>query len=527
MNLKKIQDQLNSSLAIDRKKALQKLGQQDIKSGYKEKIIKLVLEKLDDSSITVKRQAIKTLTLLSLQKVPDKLKILFKTSKDKKLQNLILSAIRRIELEEQKRQTGEIEWNLTDYVFSVSDFVDYINALLKLEIVQIKGEVSEVKNFRDQLVFFTLQDKESVISCWFPTTYQYKWNIELAEGLEVVVKVQPQVSKRSGRFGLKVLEMSLSGEGALALALKRTRTKLKAEGLFQKERKRALPWMPKRIGLITAENSAAYSDFIKVLKARMGGIKIFFAPVKVQGVGSIQEILGAINYFNQKVLELDLIVLTRGGGGLEDLQSFNSEEVVRAVFSSKIPIVVAVGHEKDWSLAELAADLRASTPSNAAELIVPERVELLRQLNFAITFLNRAVEQSIKEKKQAVFNWVNFINNQISVKLQYHHNLIDHLKIYLENFYQDYHQKRQLLKIKINQLFNIFENNYANKRQSFNALYQLLLSYSPKHILKRGYSVVKFGNKIIKQAGNLKTGDKITIWPFKGRIKSRVETIKS
>lgn len=520
---------LNNSKAAVRKKTLQMIADGAaesilIESNYsKTEIISAVLARLNDQSIIVQRQAVKTLSVLGLKAAPDELKILFKTADDQQLKNLALSAVKRIEIEAQKRKTGQIEWNLAEYVFSVSDFVDYINALLNREIVKIKGEASDISFFREQIVFFNLKDADSTVSCWFPKNCQYQWGVELQEGIEIIVKVKPQVSPKSGRFGLRVLEMSLSGEGSLRRALEKLRLQLESEGLFDDSRKRPLPFLPRNIGLITGENSAAYSDFVKVLQARIGGINIYFAPVRVQGAGSIAEICGALQYFNNNN-SVDLIVLTRGGGSLEDLQSFNSEEVARAVFSSSIPIAAAVGHEKDWSLAELAADLRASTPSNAAELIAPHRQELMRSLTAWSGLCRQYFNQSMRAKQQAVFNQVNVINNVFKQRIAYHHNLLNSLKIYFDNFARAHVQKQEAVKALEAGLLSNFGKYCSLKKEAYESLYKLMLSYSPRHVLKRGYSVVKLGEKIVKSAQDVKIGQEITVWPYQGRIISNVKS---
>lgn len=523
---------LNNSKAAIRKKALQMIADGAAESiliesnQSKTEIISAVLAKLNDPSITVQRQAVKTLSVLCLEQTLDQLKILFKTTDDKQLKNLSLAAVRRIEIESQKRKAGQIEWNLAEYVFSVSDFVDYINALLGQEIVKIKGEASDISIFREQIVFFSLKDADSTVNCWFPKNYQFQWGVELQEGVEIIVKVKPQLSPKSGRFGLRVLEMSLSGEGSLRRALSKLKHQLESEGLFDESRKRPLPFLPRNVGLITGENSAAYSDFIKVLQARIGGINIYFAPVRVQGAGSIAEICGALQYFNNNN-RVDLIVLTRGGGSLEDLQSFNSEEVARAVFSSAIPIVAAVGHEKDWSLSELAADLRASTPSNAAELIAPHRQELMRSVNIWLGLCRQYFSQFMRAKQQAVFNQVNIINNVFKQRIAYHHNLLNSLKIYFDNFTRAYVQKQEAVEAMRAGLLSNF-GKYCNlKKQAYESLYKLVLSYSPRHVLKRGYSVVKLGEKIVKSSRQVKSGDEIVVWPWEGKIKAQISNVKS
>jgi len=520
--------ELKDARAANRKSALKKIGSIKITSrDKKEEVVDRVIETLDDSSVIVARQAVQTLALLGISKVPDELKILYHTTEDQKTKTLILSTIRRIELEQHRKKTGEVEWNMDDFVFSVSDFIGYINELLRGEVVSIKGEVSDINIFRESLVFFTLKDSDGVLNCWFPRASQYKWNVELSDGMEIVVKVRPQVSPRSGRFGLRVLEMSLSGEGSLRLALKKRKEELKQEGLFDPARKRQLPFLPEQIGLISGEDSAAYSDFVKVLAARMGGININFAPVLVQGVRSIAEICGAIRYFNEdRDPSPDLIVLTRGGGSLEDLQSFNSEEVSRAVFSSRIPIVVAVGHEKDWSLAELAADLRASTPSNAAELITPNRGELRSTLQYFVESTDHSFDRLIIAKKNSIASAINLINSKMQGTFAKCYRVIDSLQIYFSSFMREYDQKKSELDKRQSEILPYFQKYYRLRRDQFTTVFKLLRSYSPKNTLKRGYSVVKSGDRIIKSAKDVQRGEKIEVYPYSGKITGEVREVE-
>lgn len=520
-----IPPQLNSKKASERTQALKLLiTSAHIGKEERTQIIQAVLPSLSDSSVAVVRQALKALQFLRLEKIPRELLVLAQASEVSKIVAQSLALIRRIQIEEKIRAKGEVEWKMDQYVFSVSDFVLYINALLSNELVQIKGEVFEVKPFREQVVFFTLKDASAVVRCWFLFAHQYKWNLELADGMEIVIKGKPQVSPKNGGFALKVLEMRLSGEGSLKLALERLKKQLESQGLFDVSRKRHLPFLPEKIGLITGENSAAYSDFVKVARDRMGGLDIYFAPVRVQGVGSISEICGAINYFNT-VEKVDAIVLTRGGGSLEDLQSFNSEEVTRAVFSSRIPILVAVGHEKDWSLAELAADLRASTPSNAAELIIPNKNELLASIASSRFLAEQKFEQFISERTGAVGNALNIIQGNFNHRLGFYRSLIDSLAVHFSGFIRMRERKRnEFFEAQKRVLLN-FDKYYTLKRHALSEMTKLINSYSPKNTLKRGYSVVKIGASLVRSSEDVPLGAEIAIYPYKGRIDGRVTKV--
>lgn len=515
---------LSSPRAKERVKVLKAIGDNAIPHESAAAIAEAVIRTLHDPSIAVQRQTVKTLMRVPLETVPDALKIVYETTEDGELKTLIRATIRRIELERERRERGAIEWNTSDYVFSVSDFLVYINTILLKEEVFIKGEVSDITTFRENLTFFRLKDENGVVDCWFPTAYKYRWNVELAEGIEIVVKVRSQISPKSGRFGLRVLEMRLSGVGALAAALAKLKAKLAGEGLFDPARKRSLPFLPRAIGLITGERSAAYSDFIKVLRARMGGITIYFAPVRVQGVGSIAEICGAISHLNTRD-GLDLIILTRGGGSMEDLQSFNSEEVTRAVFSSHLPIVVAVGHEKDWSLAEFAADQRASTPSNAAELIAPHRDELLTRISGAARFMNQTISSVLTARKRAVYTAATRVGSHLIHRIEFGRQIILRLPILVDRYVRLVLDRREAVNRAKEACLLHCQKWYTLKRNRFAELYKLAKSYSPRNTLKRGYSVVKVGDELLRSVKQVAAGDKIQVYPYEGVIEAVVRTV--
>jgi len=239
---------------------------------------------------------------------------------------------------------------------SVSQFINSINETLRSYSKPIvEGEVSDFDpSRRGKWVGFDLKDEdtEQVLNCFTVRSKFRSWGMEnvLEEGMKVQVRGQVKVRDR-GNFSMFVREMSLAGEGTLKKAYEKLKKKLKEEGLFAEERKRALPEFPQRIGLITSKDARAYSDFLKGLKERMGGLDVFHFDVHVQGKNAVPEIKQAFDYFNRNDLNLDLIVLLRGGGSLEDLQAFNSEVITRAVFSSELPVVCGVGHEEDVTLA--------------------------------------------------------------------------------------------------------------------------------------------------------------------------------
>jgi exodeoxyribonuclease VII large subunit len=258
-------------------------------------------------------------------------------------------------------------------IISVTEFVSIINETLAFAYPQvtIEGEVSSFKVNQGKFVFFDLKDEANVLSC-FMMVHQLKMPIE--DGMKVRVTGTPKVTKFS-KFSLTVRAVELAGEGELRRAMELLKKKLEGEGLFDQARKRPIPKFPVRLGLITSGASAAYADFIKILNARWSGVEVLLADVSVQGAAAPDQIVGALEYFNTLRDPVDVLVLIRGGGSLEDLAAFSTEPVARAVAASRTPIIVGVGHEVDFSLADYAADLRAATPTDAARLVVPDRHE--------------------------------------------------------------------------------------------------------------------------------------------------------
>ena len=262
-------------------------------------------------------------------------------------------------------------------IFSVSQFIEFLNTALTTAVfpegIAIEGEVVEYRVSQDKWIWFLLKDEAATVSC-FATVWQMRTPLE--DGMKIRAFGYPKVHAKSGKFSVNVERVELMGEGALRRAFELLKKKLAGEGLFAPERKRKVPIFPESIGLIASRESAAYSDFLRILGGRWGGLTVHSAHVQVQGRDAVADIVGAFRYFNEHPDLADVLVLTRGGGSLEDLQAFNSEEVVRAVFGSKIPVVVGVGHERDETLADYASDVRASTPTHAAELVAPHRREV-------------------------------------------------------------------------------------------------------------------------------------------------------
>jgi len=275
---------------------------------------------------------------------------------------------------------------------SVSDFVELLNQTFEYAYSQVTivGELANFRVSKNRWVYFDLKDEFSTVK-FFGTVYQLPGPLE--EGMVLRVKGQPHLHNLYG-FSVTIHAIQPAGEGSIKKAAELLQAKLAAEGLFAAERKRSLPYPPTKVGLVTSKQSAAYADFVKILNARWGGLEVELIDVQVQGDPAVGQIVAAIEQFNAHATPPEVIVLIRGGGSAEDLAAFSTEQVTRAVAGSRVPTLVAIGHEVDVSLAELAADRRASTPSNAAELLVPDRSSI-RVQQYA-----QELERSISERIQ-------------------------------------------------------------------------------------------------------------------------------
>lgn len=369
----------------------------------------------------------------------------------------------------------------TPAVISVSDYLGLVNHALRTiphEGMVIEGEVVEFKVSQGKWVNFDLKDEkaEAKISCFMTV---FALNVPLQSGMRVHVTGTSKVFERFGKFTLNVTAIELVGEGALQKAYLALKEKLRLEGMFDVARKRMIPRFPERIGLITSSEAAAYGDFLRILRNRWSGVTVVHVPVTVQGKDAVQEILEAFAQLNALPIENrpEVIVLTRGGGSLEDLHAFNSEAVVRAVFQSAIPVIVGVGHERDESLCDFVADVRASTPSNAAEIVVPDRREIDGGIAVSVERIGDRLQYEIDEKLRAIDRAIGAVDR------------------FLERCSRLVGECERVLK-----------------------------SMDPRAVLKRGYAIVRSGGKILRSHRDVAPGSRLTIQLGEGEIHAQVET---
>jgi exodeoxyribonuclease VII large subunit len=305
---------------------------------------------------------------------------------------------------------------------SVSEFVALTNQTLEYAYptVSVIGEVSEFRISQGKWVSFKLKDAEAVVGC-FLSIYQLRMPVE--DGMKLMVVAQPRLNNK-GFFSLNVKAMKPIGEGTIKKGFELLKSKLEAEGLFAPERKRALPRVPKSIGVIASTESAGYVDFCKIINERWGGMKVDVAHTQVQGVPAPDQMIRAIRYFNGLEELPEVLVIVRGGGSAEDLSTFNDEPLVRAIAESRIPTLVGVGHEIDTTLADMVSDVRAATPTNAAEILVPDRNEIIRSARQQASGLGNQLVQAIDEYSSRMRSQLETAFHRIQGKWNEHN---DHL----------------------------------------------------------------------------------------------------
>lgn len=364
-----------------------------------------------------------------------------------------------------------------DIVFGVSDFVAVFNQTVSYAYPQVivQGELANFRVSKNRWVYFDLKDETASVK-FFGSVYQLPGPLE--DGLMVQVSGQPRLHPQYG-FSITVQAIRPVGEGSLKRASALLQAKLEKEGLFDASRKRTLPYPPRRVGLITSGESAAYHDFTKILNERWGGVEVLLADVQVQGELAPAQIIAALEHFNTHEDPVDVLVLTRGGGSAEDLAAFSTEVVTRAIAASRIPTLVAIGHEVDLSLAELAADQRASTPSNAAQMLSPDKRHVLEQLRITQATLGTHLQRSVSNAQARATGAVQELTQSITHRLQ-------------------------------------------EERHSLILRKQIVAAFSPRAALERGYAIVRKQGKMIRSTKHVRKADVLHLQLSDGEIQVEV-----
>ena len=399
---------------------------------------------------------------------------------------------------------------MIDSIYTVSDVNRIIKQMIETRAeffnIQLRGEVSNFRKYASGHCYFTLKDKNSVIKAVMFRGRASELKFLPKDGDQVLAIGRIGVYERDGIYQLYVDIMIASGAGDLMVAYEKLKQKLEQEGLFSSARKREIPAQPQKIGIITSQSGAAIHDIITVSKRRSPGVKLVFFPVKVQGEDAGLEIVKAINFMNKNKLT-DVLIVGRGGGSIEDLWAFNEERVVRAIASSEIPVVTAIGHETDFTLADFAADRRAATPSQAAEIVVPNVWELIRHLEQLNQRNIRAVTALVERNESKILE----ISNSLVFKEP--DRWLADKKIAVDNCLNR-------VFLSMNRIQQEFEHKYA-------LLVTRLDASSPLNIMSRGYSIArKADGTIIKTIDAINIGESIETVTKDGFILSAVTDVK-
>ena len=381
-----------------------------------------------------------------------------------------------------------------DMAISVTELNSYIKNKIAddeyLNNVLIKGEISNFKNHYTGHMYFTLKDENSLIKCVMFKTYAQKLDFMPKDGMKVFVLGGVSVFERDGVYQIYVKAMQEDGVGILYKKYEELKQRLEQEGYFAEEHKKAIPQMPKIIGVLTSQTGSVIRDIINVSTRRNPNVNIRLYPVPVQGEGAAEKIADGIKFMNKNQLA-DVLILARGGGSLEDLWPFNEEIVAHAIYNSEIPVISAVGHETDFSISDFVADLRAPTPSAAAELAVPDVYEVKQKINL---YQNRLRLSLVKKVEIMKLRYEKCMSSRV-------------FKEPLRNINDNYLKVDTYIK----KLENIIKTKQKEEKTKYVELVAKLDTLSPLKTLTRGYSLIEKNNNIIKSAKDVNTGDKIDL----------------
>ncbi len=392
--------------------------------------------------------------------------------------------------------------------------------------VWVEGEVSNYIRHRSGHHYFSIRDNDCQLACVLWRGRARQMTLKLQDGLRVRLHVQIAFYDRGGRLQLDVQQVEASGIGDLLLRFEQLKEKLRLEGLFDLERKKPLPPFPTRLGIVTSPSGAAIRDISEVVRQRFPDVTLLLFPAHVQGEGAAAEIASGIEYFNKK-RNVDLLIVTRGGGSLEDLWSFNDEMLARTIAESELPVISGVGHEVDTTIADLVADLRAATPSNAAELAVPDAEALLER----VVFMARQIDRRVRNRIDLTGELLEQIRRHLAPRrllsaLATQVQRLDDLQFRLTRMVRWRHSSEStLLKQRLEQLQQRLQSSLHQRRTDMNNLRKILDAISPQQILERGYALVEHTERghLIQDRKQVSTGENITVTLKRGRLFARVE----
>lgn len=426
----------------------------------------------------------------------------------------------------------------TRHVFTISEITQDIKLLLESTFTEVwvEGEVSGLTRIATGTVFFNLKDAASILKCVMFFSVAAGVKFEIKDGMQLVCFGRIGVYEKDGRYQLYAQAVEPKGIGSLQLALEQLKEKLEKEGLFRRERKRAMPYLPSRIGIVTSLTGAAIKDILKVLDRRFSDVHVIIRPALVQGEGAKEDIAQAIedlNLFNDRrplQEHIEVMIVGRGGGSIEDLWAFNEEVVARAIYNSKIPVISAVGHERDWTVADLVADMRAPTPSVAAELVMPKKEDLQEGLDRLKKALAAALMEGIQGSRDLLGDFGHRLNRGIEIAFRLYASelLATHKKLGLFNPAARINEYSDKLNDVARQMYVRTTHFLHLRGAELKTMAAKLSNLSPLTILSRGYSITfKMPEAVVvKDVEGFKIGDSMRTRLHKGFVESTVTEVK-
>ena len=435
-------------------------------------------------------------------------------------------------------------------VYTVSDLTARIRDLLarNLTDVLVQGEISNLRPASSGHIYFTLKDERAQVRCVFFKQQQRGLKFRPEDGLKVTVRGSVSVYEARGEYQIYVESLEPVGRGALQAAFEQLKKKLEVEGLFDPARKKLLPLLPSRIGLITSSTGAAVRDVVRILTRRFPNVHLTLYPVRVQGEGAAEEIAQALAHFNRK-RSADVILLVRGGGSIEDLWAFNEEKVARAIAACAIPVIAGVGHETDFTIADFVADVRASTPSAAAELVVQTRREFDRHLadlqdslgslvRYRLLELSRRVHELagrrgfqrpldlLRQRRQRADELTSRLALGLKARLETSRRRFTAAHLRIARF--DFRAKIAALRRRFEKLGNelgvSIERLLRLKRERWQRLALQLQERSPLKVLERGYAIATdAAGVVLRDADQVEVGDEVRVQLHRGRLDTEVK----
>lgn len=383
---------------------------------------------------------------------------------------------------------------MSQQILSITQINEYIKAVIDndnlLSGVVVRGEISNYKMYPSGHHYFTLKDDNTALKCVMFKGNAVRIRFRPENGMKVIALGRVSVYPRDGAYQLYCTNMTVDGVGDLHAAFEQLKSKLSAQGLFDPQHKKAIPAYPETIGIVTSEAGAAIHDMLRILNKRYPLVRVRLLPVRVQGVEAPAEIVEAIKYANRHKLA-DVLIVGRGGGSIEDLWSFNDERIAYAIYESEIPVISAVGHEPDVTISDYVADVRAATPSNAAEIVVPDQAALKQHLDGLYSAMIHALTRQIR----ACALQLKTLSNNPYLKSP---------KGYLE-------QQSKLLDSLTVHMIAAGDKVLHNKKQQYVSLTAKLDAMSPLKVLTRGYAMIQKDDKVVRSASELEPGDHINV----------------